>query len=75
MQRKAQRRFDAYAKCVCDHIAAHHNTVHEPYPCRLCECEGFMRAKDLADLNMTVFGEVPDELQRKIRGSKQSESA
>lgn len=34
-----------------------------------------MRAKDLADLNMTVFGEVPDELQRKIRGSKQSESA
>lgn len=64
-----KRRFDAYAKCVCDHIAAHHNTVYEPYPCRLCECEGFLRAKDLAELNMTVYGEVPEELRRKLRGA------
>lgn len=38
------RRHDrAYTKCICGHLAAYHDDLHDrPYPCRMCECEDFL---------------------------------
>ena len=41
---------DQFVRCHCGHQAGHH-AVDEPWPCRLCDCEGFITQKELDRLN------------------------